>query len=293
MKIKTSTIMWLIGGFIWSWFMGITAVSLGLGSVFPAINRVAKPFVCPGGQMVINSQNYTISPVENVTTLTWYCVDNLSGAKTELNPFIINVYAGSFYGLLIFVAVLGILYFYWRWGSSKETEKVKRRVAWIQGTSIILVIVGVTLFNLMPLIRSLTPESTTIPDATATSLASTYEALTLGKVIDFSSTDKPLADWNGIPIMPQADAGQQVNDGAYEFRVPTEYGLDMEAIESYYKGKLKSLGWTLADSRWAGMKFTRDKSVLLVTIAPTNNIEPSAPSQIPLESWVVTLVFVP
>ena len=220
MKINTSTIIWLIVGFIWSWFMGITAVSLGLGSLFPAINMVAKPFVCQGGQMVNNSQNYRVSPVENVTTLTWYCVDIHSGAKTELNPFIINVYAGSFYGLLIIVAVLIILYFYRRWGSSKETEKVKKRVAWIQSISIIVVIVGVTLFNLIPLIRILTPKSTTIPEATATSLASTYEALTLGKINDFSSTDKPLANWNGIPIMPEAIAGQQANNGTYTFKVP-------------------------------------------------------------------------
>ena len=283
MKIKTSTLIWLIAGFIWSWFMGITAVSLGLGSIFPGINRIAQPFVCPDGQMVNNSQNFQVSPVENVTTLTWYCVDNHSGTKTELDPFTINVYAGSFYGLLIAAAGLIILYFYRRWGSSKESEAVKRRVAWIQGIIVIVIIVGVTLFNLMPLIRSLTPESTTIPEVTATSLASTYEALTLGKTIDFSSTDKPLADWNGIPIMPQAAAGLQVSHGAYEFRVPVTYGLDMEAIESYYSGKLKSLGWSLADSRWAGMKFTKDKSVLLVTLAPT----PDA------QNWIVTLVFIP
>ena len=92
-----------------------------------------------------------------------------------------------------------------------------------------------------------------------------------------------LAGMNGIPIMPEAAAGQQVNYGAYEFRVPVEYGLDMEAIESYYRNNLKSLGWNLADSRWAGMKFTKDKSILLFTIAPT----PDA------QNWIVTLVFVP
>jgi len=283
MKIKTGTIMWLIAAFIWSWFMGITFVSIGLGSVLPALNTVAKPFVCLNGQMETNSQNYQVSPVESGTLLTWYCVDGRSGIKTGINPFIINFYAGSFYGLLIIIAVLISFYFYRRWGSSKETEAVKKRIAWFQGISVIVIIVGVTLFNLMSLIRSPTPESTTIPEATATSLASTFEALTLGNTIDFSSTDKPLADWNGIPILPEAIAGQQVNNGAYEFRVPVAYGLDMEAIESYYSDKLTLLGWNLADSRWAGIKFTKDTSVLLVTIAPTADAE----------NWIVTLVFVP
>ena len=69
----------------------------------------------------------------------------------------------------------------------------------------------------------------------------------------------------------------------YEFRVPVDYGLTMDAIESTYSARLKSLGWNLADSRWAGMQFTKDKSVLLLTIAPT----PDA------QNWIVTLVFVP
>jgi len=136
---------------------------------------------------------------------------------------------------------------------------------------------------LMPLIRSLAPVSTTSPDATATSLASTYEVLTSKTTIDFRSTDKPLAEWNGIPIMPQAVAGQHTVNGAYEFRVPVDYGLDMEAIETYYSDKLKSMGWNLADSRWQGMQFTKGKSVLLFAITPT----PDA------QNWVVSLVLVP
>jgi hypothetical protein len=123
------------------------------------------------------------------------------------------------------------------------------------------------------------PESTPIPDATATSLALTYEALTSKTTSDFSSTNRPLTEWNGIPIMPQAIAGQLANHGTYAFKIPVDSGT----IESYYSDKLKSLGWNLADSRWQGMKFTKDKSVLLVTLAPATD----------MESWVVTLVLVP
>jgi len=79
--------------------------------------------------------------------------------------------------------------------------------------------------------------------------------------------------------MPQAISGQQINKDQYTFKVPVDSGT----IESYYTETLKSIGWNLADSRWLGMKFTKDKNILLVTLAPATD----------MESWIVTLVFVP
>ncbi len=182
----------------------------------------------------------------------------------------IHLYAGVFYGLLIFVAALIIWYSY------------NSQIVWAQNIIKVIFVVGIILlflFPLMPLFSLVIPESTPIPDATATSLALTYESLTSKTTSDFISTDKPLTDWNGIPIMPQAIAGQQANNGMYTFKVPVDSGT----IESYYSDKLKSLGWNLADSRWQGMQFTKDKSVLLVTYAPATD----------MESWIVTLVLFP
>lgn len=276
MKTKTSTIIWLIVVFIWCIFMGITFVSMGLGSLFPALNMVAKPFVCPSGQTEISTRHYQVSPGESIDTLTWYCVDEQSGEKRELNPFIINLYAGPFYGFLIFIAVFIIWYFYRKLNLSEETAESRKRTEWLQAIIVILVIVGVTLFNLIPLFRAITPESTPIPNATATSLALTYEALTSGTPSNFNATDKPLANWNGIPIMPQAIAGQQVNSSRYTFKVPVDSGT----IESFYHATLKPLGWSSEDDRWLGMKFTKDKIILLITLAPAAD----------LESWIVSLV---
>jgi hypothetical protein len=87
-------------------FMGITAGSIGVGAIFPAINLVAKPFVCPNGSMQLVTQEYRPSPVETVTTLTWYCEDGQTGAKTELGIFPMSLYAGSIYGFLFFLIVL-------------------------------------------------------------------------------------------------------------------------------------------------------------------------------------------
>ena len=107
MKLKISTVVWT---FIWCLFMGVTVGSIGIGAIFPSANLFAGPFVCPGGQMQNNSQYYQVSPVESVTTITWYCVDGKTGAKTELGIFPMSLYAGAIYGLIFFVLVfLGML----------------------------------------------------------------------------------------------------------------------------------------------------------------------------------------
>ena len=98
--------------FIWCLFMGVTAISIGFGAVFPSMNRIAKPFICPRGEMQLVTQDYHPSPVETVTTLTWYCVDNATGEKVELGLFPMSLYAGLIYGFLLFLVVVGG---YWIW----------------------------------------------------------------------------------------------------------------------------------------------------------------------------------
>lgn len=281
MKIKSGTIIWLILCFLWSIFMGITAVSIGLGSLFPTMNIVAQPFVCPGGQMELHTQHYQDSPTESGSVLYWYCVDHRAETKTELNPFLINFYAGPFYGLLIFIVLLLIWYFNSKWDPSKASEAAKKRMAWLQAIVITAIVVIVTLFSLMPLFDSIATsfEPTPTPNATATALAVTYQTLTSGNPETFNATEKPLANWNGVPIMPQAVTGQQAGKDRYQFKVPVDTGT----IETFYTDGLKPLGWSLQDSRWLGMKFTKGSDILLVTLAPNSD----------LESFIVTLVLVP
>jgi hypothetical protein len=107
MKLNGSALFWT---FIWCWFMGITAISIGFGAVFPSMNRIAKPFICPGGRMELETQTYRPYPGNTITTLTWYCVDESTGAKTELGIFPMSLYAGTIYGWLLFgLIALGML----------------------------------------------------------------------------------------------------------------------------------------------------------------------------------------
>ncbi len=114
MSLKLSTVLWT---FVWCLFMGITVGSIGIGALFPSVNLIARPFVCPGGQMQVVSQDYHPSPVETVTTLTWFCVDGRTGVKTELSLFPMSLFAGTIYGLAFFLVVfIGMLILAYRRG---------------------------------------------------------------------------------------------------------------------------------------------------------------------------------
>jgi hypothetical protein len=131
----------------------------------------------------------------------------------------------------------------------------------------------------MPLFRFIPAESTSTPDAAATSIALTFQAMSGGTPVAFVSTAKPLASWNGVPVMPEAVAGQETGDDRYSFNVFVDSGT----IESFYKDTLPSQGWTLVESKWLGLEFTKEGRILLVTSAPASD----------LQGWVVTLLLLP
>jgi len=95
----------LIIVFLWSIFMGVTAVSIGFGALFPSMNRIAKPFVCANGELVVNETVLHPYPGRVSKIVRWTCVDRASGVAEPLSPFLLSLYAGPFYGLLIFAAV--------------------------------------------------------------------------------------------------------------------------------------------------------------------------------------------
>jgi hypothetical protein len=112
-KVKTSTLIIGIAVIlIFSIFIGVTGGAMGLGSLFPQLNLVARPFACPNQQM---SYTQYVSEIGTDTywTASWFCVDEQSGVKTELDSNTVFLCAGSFYGLVLFVILLIVTYFYW------------------------------------------------------------------------------------------------------------------------------------------------------------------------------------
>jgi hypothetical protein len=112
-KVKTSSlILWLMVGLIFSMIIGVIGGARGYGSRYPQLNLIAKPFVCPGQQMAY-TQN--VSQIGSATywSAVWFCVDENSGVKTELDQNMVFLITGPFYGLVFFVVLLLIVYLYW------------------------------------------------------------------------------------------------------------------------------------------------------------------------------------
>jgi hypothetical protein len=119
MKDKTSTII----GFLASIFFGIVVFSIGLGSAFPSINLIAKPFVCPNGQMTFDKNVSQPMPGETYTTINWYCTDESSGENTELEYSSIFSFAGIIYGIVLcFPLFLLARFFFKRWDDSLKKK---------------------------------------------------------------------------------------------------------------------------------------------------------------------------
>src|SRR5512147_767468 len=123
MKLRGCGLFWI---FIWSIFMGITAISIGFGAMFPSMNRIAKPFICPRGEMELETQTYRPYPGSTITTLTWYCVDQETGERTELGIFPMSLYAGVIYGLLLFVAIVIGASLYQKWNAYPKTPEAQK-----------------------------------------------------------------------------------------------------------------------------------------------------------------------
>ena len=80
----------------------------------------------------------------------------------------------------------------------------------------------------------------------------------------------PLGEWRGIPIMPEAVAGQEFTpDNAYSFRVNTS----AKDVQDFYTETLSELGWSQPfessfDAHGGTMTFRKVGSSLTITVTP-------------------------
>jgi hypothetical protein len=82
----------------------------------------------------------------------------------------------------------------------------------------------------------------------------------------------PLADWEGIPIMPGAISGEATSDG-YQFT--TQAGLD--EITSFYEAELSNLGFEVEltvdeNAGYAILAFHKGDTNGVVAIAPLGDL---------------------
>ncbi len=125
MKTQSSSIFGYIAAFVWTIFMGVTAVSIGLGAIYPPLNVVAKPFVCPNGNMSYEQSTSNPLPGTTYTFTGWYC--DRSGDKTELDIFPMSLYSGLIYGLVLYALGLSVwLFLRRRKAAQKGTDQQTR-----------------------------------------------------------------------------------------------------------------------------------------------------------------------
>ena len=88
----------------------------------------------------------------------------------------------------------------------------------------------------------------------------------------FNPQGTPVKEWNKIPVMADAKAGQEFSSTSYSFTTPS----DAKAIGDFYTSSMKELGWSSmfgsqVSDQGGLMLFQKDKSLLTVTIAPSSN----------------------
>lgn len=101
------------------------------------------------------------------------------------------------------------------------------------------------------------------------SLMPTVEAF----ATDFGNTlnpqGTPVQEWKGIPVMPQAIAGQEFGE-TYSFKV----NATVQEIQNFYNQELTALGWTQPfefplEAEGGFLFFDKDSSVLTIFITPS------------------------
>ena len=82
----------------------------------------------------------------------------------------------------------------------------------------------------------------------------------------FNPQNPPLSEWNGIPVMPGAIAGDE-SPGLYGYTIQ----VDVKAVEEFYAQQLPALGWAEtfsmpSSSGLAVLLYQKGNQILTVTI---------------------------
>jgi hypothetical protein len=83
----------------------------------------------------------------------------------------------------------------------------------------------------------------------------------------FDPQGTPASEWMGVPIMPQAIAGQGFDDNTYSFKTDAS----AQAVLDYYNDQLATLGWSQTfnmpvDADGGIAVYSKSSSILTVTV---------------------------
>ena len=92
----------------------------------------------------------------------------------------------------------------------------------------------------------------------------------------FNPNGTPVEEWNSIPVMPQATAGQEFEGNIYSYTVPASAA----DVQQFYNQQMEALGWSspfgFQLSEDGGiMFFQKESEFVTITVAPDQNNENS------------------
>jgi len=84
---------------------------------------------------------------------------------------------------------------------------------------------------------------------------------------------KPATDWNGIPIMTQATAGQEFDASTYSYKAS---GIKASDVQTFYNDKLTAAGWSSSLNAFGGdaggiMIYSKGSNTLTITVAQSDS----------------------
>ena len=88
----------------------------------------------------------------------------------------------------------------------------------------------------------------------------------------FNPQGEPVSEWNGIPVMSQATAGQEHDKSNYSFK----FAGTVKDAQDFYSTEMVKLGWSSLFSvpgtaSGAILAFQKDSQTLTITIVSTDN----------------------
>jgi len=88
----------------------------------------------------------------------------------------------------------------------------------------------------------------------------------------FEPSGTPVEEWNGIPVMPQATAGEEFGETTYGYTVPAT----ATDVQTFYNQEMENLGWTSpfgfqASEEGGIMFFQNENDFVTITITPDQN----------------------
>jgi hypothetical protein len=88
----------------------------------------------------------------------------------------------------------------------------------------------------------------------------------------FNPQGEPVSEWNGIPVMPQATAGQEFADSnTYSFKADAT----VKDATDFYDAEMDKLGWSSTfnlpgDENGAALVFSKDSHIATITITSSD-----------------------